>query len=124
MLIVTMVTTMKKLATSPVAADSPLADEQDDDQRIAEAGEELQPERRALDGRRVVGSVGRQPRLCLRGIKADGGRRQPPEKLFDKGPFQTSSALSSRFAAPTEPSQCGLLISPRATSALMVFVSF
>ena len=44
--------------------------QQDDDQRVAEAGEKLQPERRTLDGCSVVGSKGRQPRLHLCGLKA------------------------------------------------------
>ena len=54
--------------------------EQDDDQRVAEAGEELQPKRRTLDGCGVVGSIRRQPRLRLRGIKARTGRRESREK--------------------------------------------
>ena len=58
----------------------PARHEQDDDQRVAEAGEELQPERRTLDGCGVVGSIGRQPRLHLCGIKARRGRRQSSEK--------------------------------------------
>ena len=54
--------------------------EQDDDQRIAEAGQELQPERRTLDGCGGVGSIPRQPRLHLRGSEAGTGRREPREK--------------------------------------------
>ena len=45
MLSMTIQTMMTKLATSPVAADTALAIKKDDDQRIAEAGEELKPAR-------------------------------------------------------------------------------
>ena len=36
---------MTKLAMSPVAADTALAISRDDNQRVAEAGEELEPKR-------------------------------------------------------------------------------
>ena len=51
-------------------------DKQDDDQRIAEAGEELQPKRRTLDCRSVVGAIGRQPRSHLRGCQSGGRGRE------------------------------------------------
>ena len=74
MLSMTMQKMMTKLATSPVAADTALAISKDDDQRVAEAGKELQPERRPLDVRRVVGSEGIQPGRRL-GHGQSGGLR-------------------------------------------------
>ena len=58
--------------------------EQDDDQRVAEAGKKLQPERRSLDDRGVVGSEGFQSRLGFRGIKARSGRRESCENPINR----------------------------------------
>jgi len=55
MLILTMVTTMTKLATSPVAADNPLATS---DQRVAESGEEARNCSQSGDRLTVAASLG------------------------------------------------------------------
>ena len=60
MLSITIQTMTTKLATSRVAADC-AGSQQDQDQRVAEAGEELQPERAAPDGRGVIRPESRQP---------------------------------------------------------------
>ncbi len=51
----------------------PARHKQDDDQRVAEAGQELQPERRMLDGCGGVGSIPRHSRLHLCSSKARSG---------------------------------------------------
>ena len=62
----------------------PARHEQDDHQRVAEPGEELQPEWRALDGGRVIGSIGREPRLRLRHGEARRSCRELCEKLGER----------------------------------------
>ena len=76
MLIVTMVTTMTKLATSPVAADSPLATS-----RMMTSGLRKRARNCSQSGERltVAASLGpyvAKPRPHLCGIKARGGRRE------------------------------------------------
>jgi len=58
--------------------------QQDDDQRIAEAGEKLEPERRFFDDGGVVGSEGFQPRLGFGGTKARPGRHESCEKPINR----------------------------------------
>ena len=89
----------------------PARHEQDDDQRIAEAGEELQPKWRTFDRRGVVGSIGRQPRLHLCGTQGpqESSRAVRAAGLF--GSFQISSGPSSPFSRVMTSSRYGPLAS-------------
>ena len=67
----------------------PARDEQDDDQRIAEAGEKLKPERRMLDGCGVVGPERFQARLSFVGIKTASAGREFCARIRSTGSCQT-----------------------------------